>query len=709
MNEELELFCEDADEQLTFMENSLITMQEEGVDDESIGALFRSMHTIKGTAGMFGFDDLVSFTHVAENLLSEVRDGKVALTPEMIEIFLKVKDHAQKLVDLAIAGEALDEFTQTNNDELLKILKSMLFENTGTSVETNAQEQEAEQSNEATSQKNVWHISLRLKPNFFATGMDIINILSFFDMVGEVKNLLLIDTKIPSIEDINPTEAYIGYEILFESDAAYEEIEEIFEFVLDDIELQIFLANDMEKLQDLVDGEPGLREELVFGGFDYATRLHCNAVGKEPASVIKESKDEGITKVKEESHESVSPMPQAKTETKSPSKKETKKSFSLRVDSSKIDQLINQISEMVIANAKVSQRADTLDDNELSESATILSDMLEEIRTGIMNIRMVQVGDSFNKFKRIVHDVAKKVDKEIDFEIIGGETELDKMVVEKISDPLMHMLRNSIDHGIESPAERVKLGKNAKGQVQLKTYPDAGTIVIEISDDGQGLPKDKILAKAIANDLVSENNNLSDKEIYNLIFAAGLSTAEKVSDISGRGVGMDVVKSNIESLRGTVEIDSRPGEGSVFTIRLPLTLAIIDGFLVQSGKTKYIIPLDMIQECIELDARYKKEMAGNEFINLRDSMLPLLDIRTFFNEEQTQSERENVVVVRYGDYKIGMMVDELFGEFQTVIKPLGSVFSNVPGISGGTILGSGEIALIFDIPKLMEHKIREIN
>jgi len=223
------------------------------------------------------------------------------------------------------------------------------------------------------------------------------------------------------------------------------------------------------------------------------------------------------------------------------------------------------------------------------------------------------------------------------------------------------------------------------------------------------LPKEKILQKAIQNGLVSENSNLNDKEIYNLIFAAGLSTAEEVSDISGRGVGMDVVKRNIESLRGTVEINSKEGEGSVFVIRLPLTLAIIDGFLIQSGDTKYIIPLEMIQECIELDDNYKKQMRGNKFINLRDSMLPLLDIRKYFSEEESHSERENVVVIRYGDYKMGMMVDELFGEFQTVIKPLGDVFSKVPGISGGTILGSGEIALIFDIPKLMEHKIREIN
>jgi len=707
MNEELELFIEDVDEQLTLMENALITMQEDGVDDESIGALFRAMHTIKGTAGMFGFDDVVGFAHIAENLLSDVRDGKVKLNEEMIEIFLQAKDHTQTLVDLAVDNEPLDEQIQSKNDELLNILKSMLPG--AKSVELKTDVDIVEEGLDDSGEK-CWHISLRLKPHFFSSGMDIINILSFFNMLGKVKNLLCIDTKIPDIQDINPTESYIGYEILFLSDSSYADIEEIFEFVMDDVELEIFLADDIDMLQSLCHAEDGLREELVFAGFDNATRVRSTTSGKvetkEPLVEQKTLQEDVVDEqtVQKEKKTSVKEKKSSKKE-----KKESNKSFSLRVDSSKIDQLINQISEMVIANAKVTQRADSLDDNELSESATILSDMLEEIRTGVMNIRMVQVGDSFNKFKRIVHDVAKKVDKEIDFEIIGGETELDKMVVEKISDPLMHMLRNSIDHGIETPEERKSLGKSPKGHVTLKTYPDAGTIVIEISDDGRGLPRDKILAKAIANGLVNENNDLSDKEIYNLIFAAGLSTAEQVSDISGRGVGMDVVKSNIEALRGTVEIDSKPGEGSLFTIRLPLTLAIIDGFLIQSGNTKYIIPLEMIQECIELDAKYKKEMDGNEFINLRDSMLPLLDVRTYFSEKATQSERENIVVVRYGDYKIGMMVDELFGEFQTVIKPLGSVFSNVPGISGGTILGSGEIALIFDIPKLMEHKIREIN
>ena len=374
MNEELELFCEDVEEQLTFMENALVCMQEDGVDDEHIGALFRAMHTIKGTAGMFSFDDVVGFAHIAENLLSDVRDGKIELTEEMIEIFLRSKDHTQILVDLAVRNESLDEETRLKNNELLELLKSMLPNQRAEKVE------DKEVVEDGVSGEQLWHLSIRLKDGFFSSGMDIISILGFFKSLGEVEKLLFIDAKIPNITDIEPTKAYVGYEVLFKTESPYDEIEEIFEFVLDDIDLKIFKAHDMDELKSLTDLYSGLREELVFAGFESATRLRAE-----------EEKVEVETK-KEPQKEPLEPK-----KTKS---KEKHKSFSLRVDSSKIDQLINQISEMVIANAKVSQRADILDDNELSESATILSDMLEEIRTGVMNIRMVQVGDSFNIFSK---------------------------------------------------------------------------------------------------------------------------------------------------------------------------------------------------------------------------------------------------------------------------------------------------------------------
>lgn len=698
MTDELGLFLEDSAEQLTYMENALVNMQENGVNDEDLGALFRSMHTIKGTAGMFGFDDLVGFTHIAENLLSEVRAENVELTSEMIEVFLLAKDHTETLIKIASEHELIDDDVKKVNDDLMAKLTTFL--SPGTAVEAVAEEEPQEEEVEQDTTEKLWYIDVDLHEDFYTSGMDVISIISFLEDIGEIKTIVTQTENIPTLEKYKPISAYMRFHIQLLTSHNYNDIEEVFEFVLDDLELVILDTSDKDAFEKLVESKLDQGEFKSF-------LVENNLFSKEQIEKL-ESVEE-IEEVKEIVE--IVEIVDAKDMKKTPPKKEIKqeqKSFSLRVDSSKVDHLINQISEMVIANAKIAERADRLDDTELGESTTIMSDMLEEVRSSVMNIRMVQVGDSFAKYRRIVGDVAKKIGKDVNFVINGGETELDKMVVEKISDPLMHMLRNSVDHGIEMTEDRIKAGKSEHGNVTLSAYPDAGTIVIEITDDGKGLDRDRILFKAIANGTVPENHNLSDKEIYNLIFAAGLSTADSVSDISGRGVGMDVVKRNIEDLRGTVEINSTPGKGSVFTIRLPLTLAIIDGFLIQSGDTKYIIPLEMIQECIELSKDYREQMKGNDFINLRDSILPLLNIREYLKEEESKSIRENVVVVRYGDNKMGLQVDELYGEFQTVIKPLGEMFVNVPGISGGTILGSGEIALIFDIPKLMEHRMTKI-
>lgn len=698
MTDELGLFLEDSAEQLTYMENALVNMQENGVNDEDLGALFRSMHTIKGTAGMFGFDDLVGFTHIAENLLSEVRAENVELTSEMIEVFLLAKDHTETLIKIASEHELIDDDVKKVNDDLMAKLTTFL--SPGTAVEAVAEEEPQEEEVEQDTTEKLWYIDVDLHEDFYTSGMDVISIISFLEDIGEIKTIVTQTENIPTLEKYKPISAYMRFHIQLLTSHNYNDIEEVFEFVLDDLELVILDTSDKDAFEKLVESKLDQGEFKSF-------LVENNLFSKEQIEKL-ESVEE-IEEVKEIVE--IVEIVDAKDMKKTPPKKEIKqeqKSFSLRVDSSKVDHLINQISEMVIANAKIAERADRLDDTELGESTTIMSDMLEEVRSSVMNIRMVQVGDSFAKYRRIVGDVAKKIGKDVNFVINGGETELDKMVVEKISDPLMHMLRNSVDHGIEMTEDRIKAGKSEHGNVTLSAYPDAGTIVIEITDDGKGLDRDRILSKAIANGTVPENHNLSDKEIYNLIFAAGLSTADSVSDISGRGVGMDVVKRNIEDLRGTVEINSTPGKGSVFTIRLPLTLAIIDGFLIQSGDTKYIIPLEMIQECIELSKDYREQMKGNDFINLRDSILPLLNIREYLKEEESKSIRENVVVVRYGDNKMGLQVDELYGEFQTVIKPLGEMFVNVPGISGGTILGSGEIALIFDIPKLMEHRMMKI-
>lgn len=696
MNEELEIFLEDCDDQLQMMENALVDMQSQGATEESIGTIFRAVHTIKGSAGMFGFDDIVAFTHTGEDLFQNIRQGSIKITKEMIDLFLLCKDHMDKLIEVLVDEEELDEETKALGEDLIKRLNLYISpveqKQTHGAEEIPAEiESLAKSINEASTR---WHISIRFKEDFFTTGMSINSIFNFLNKIGKVLINHPIVYNIPNLTNLNPLHPYIGFELLVQADVSRKEIEGVFEFVKNDVDFVFFEEGKSGEIKALVElrKEDELEYELVKAGLGV-------------------SEDFGIQIPKEQRAKASTAGAVCEstfvTQTKAPQKQ--KNTSSLRVDSTKIDVLINYMSEMVISNSKIlslieKEENEEEENSELVEEAQHMKELLEVVRDGIMDIRMIQVGESFNKFRRIVSDTSLKIGKDVEFVITGGETELDKTVVERISDPLVHMLRNSVDHGIEFPQDRVAKGKPAQGRIDLRAYPDAGTIVIEIEDNGKGLDKEKILDKAIQNRQVKEGSNLSDAEIYKLIFEAGLSTAETVSDISGRGVGMDVVRRNIEDLRGTIDIDSSYEKGSKITIRLPLTLAIIDGFLVQVGNTKYIIPLESIQECIELTQKEKESMHGNEFINLRGEMLPLLDVRTILKEASSRSERENIVIVYSGNKMIGLLVDELLGEHQTVIKSLGDVFRHLPAISGGSILGSGEIALIFDIARLIEYK-----
>jgi two-component system chemotaxis sensor kinase CheA len=358
---------------------------------------------------------------------------------------------------------------------------------------------------------------------------------------------------------------------------------------------------------------------------------------------------------------------------------------------------------MVIANANVNQQASRVNDKKLIESVSVVSRMLEEIREASMKTRLVPIGETFSRFKRIIRDLSKDLNKDIELEIIGAETELDKTVTEKISDPLIHLVRNSLDHGIELPKEREKKGKIDKGKIILKAFHEAGNIAIQIIDNGKGLNPEFLYNKAIEKGIISEFDVLTDKEKINLIMAAGFSTAESITNVSGRGVGMDVVKRNIEELRGTIDLDSTIDIGTTITIRLPLTLAIIDGFMIKIGYQFYIIPLEMIVECIISTDQFGSQIEENNYVNLRGSILPILDLRDFFDTEKLNDTREKIVIVTFGGKKIGLLVDELHGEFQTVIKPLGKIFRNVKGIGGATILGSGKVAMILDIPILIQY------
>ena len=672
MNEELELFLEDMEEQLSIMEATLLDISEieiEDIDKEMVNKLFRTMHTMKGNAGIFGYDEITNFAHAAENLLDEIRNDKIILTSEMIDLFLIINDHSQLLIDTCTQDKKLNDAQQQIHNDILDKLNKFLDAPKPKEIDKENQNSSKE-DNTTSSQNNLntkYIISIKLKDDFFTSGMSMLSIIKYLDAIGTTHKVELHHDDIPSLDELNPLKAYLALTINYETKENISEIEEAFEFVIEDIELDIKKEDEITTKIELNEKEEEKPKEFM---------------------VFKKVKKTAPAKKIEE-----------------PKKNILGNNFKLKVDSSKIDKLINQISEMVIANAKITQYTLGTKDSDLEESVEVMSEMLEEVRNGIMNIRMVQVGDSFNKLRRIVTDTAKKTGKEISFEIIGGDTELDKTVIEKISDPLVHILRNSVDHGIEMPGVREQARKDTKGSITLKAYPDSGSIVIEISDDGKGLDKELIYNKAIEKNLIKPNIQLSDKEIYNLILMAGFSTAQTITDISGRGVGMDVVKKNIDELRGVVEIDSQLGLGTTITIRLPLTLAIIDGFLVQCDDAKYIIPLANIQECIELKGDAKKQLNSKGYMTLRSEILPVLDVAEYFGHPSNPKSRENVVIVKYGSSSVGLKVDELHGEFQTVIKPLGSLFKNVSGISGGTILGNGQIALIFDIQKLIEYKI----
>ncbi len=724
MDEDLELFNEDATDQLQFMENALLDAKDGTTDKNKIGEIFRAMHTIKGTAGMFNFTQIVNFTHVAESLLDEVRSGTVSFDSGMCNLFIKVKDATSSMVELSVNNQSYPSELLGELEQLKVQLQAKMPSAQIHSIDEIESSDLEDLNNLADIGKHqeseqIWHISIRFSEDFFTSGMDILSIFRFLTKMGDLLLNIPIVEDVPCIDEINPLTPYLGFEILFQSDAPYEEIYEVFEFVEDDLTLFIFPSNDNTKYNDLFVQYPNIQSILEDEG-----------VWTPPSQAIKKETITPIIEEKKIESPLVVEQPQVVLETKieevlkvekvivnEPPKESIKESLkeeprvqkasaTLRVDSSKIDLLINKIGEMVIQNAKLLQMAEDRADEDIEDLATTMNELLEDVRNGIMDMRMVQVKDSFIKFRRIVNDTAKTIGKDVDFIIEGEDTELDKSVVEKLSDPLVHMLRNSIDHGIESPETRISNGKKPKGKVILRAYPDSGTIVIEIEDDGAGINKEAVLNKAISNGIVKATDHLTDKEIYKLIFHAGLSTAKEVSAISGRGVGMDVVKKNIEDLRGVIDIESTRGKGSKLTIRLPLTLAVIDGFLVQVGDTKYIIPLTDISECIELSKEFKEKLTHSHTITVRDQIIPIIDIKKLFNETYYDNLRQNIVIVRYAHHQFGLLVDELYGEQQTVIKPLGAMFDNIRELSGGAILGSGEVALIFDIAKLVENQIK---
>lgn len=658
LDQALQTFIVEARELLQAMEQSLLQLESDPGDQDAIGAIFRAAHTIKGSAGLFGLASIVGFTHIVEDVLDRLRDGSVAVDAALIALLLKCGDHMLELIDVvASRGETPTPAALERGETLREALSDYQPLRTATADVVPAA------VHDDTGADVLWHISLRFGVDVFRNGMDPLSFLRYLDTLGQMVQVTTLTDSIPALEHWDPESCYLGFEIDLRSTASHATLNEVFDFVRDDCDVHI----------RAVDETP---ESSVAIGSDLIAQVEP---GLAPASPQRQP---------------------ANSEAK------TRDGSYVRVNADKLDELINLVGELVIASAGASLLARSCNNDPLQEATSTVSGLVEEILDGALHLRMIPIGDTFNRFRRVVRDVSQELGKDIELIISGAETELDKTVVEKIGDPLMHLLRNAMDHGIESADARRAAGKSSKGHLSLNAYHDSGSIVIEIADDGAGLNRDRILEKAQERGLVASSAVLTDQEVYNLIFEAGFSTAEAVTNLSGRGVGMDVVKRNITLLRGTVDLDSRPGQGTVVRIRLPLTLAIINGFLVGIDQSTYVIPLDMVQECVELDDRQRQSSRDQGYLDLRGEVLPLVDLRDHFSHEGPAARRQNVVVVRYAEHKAGLVVDDLHGEFQTVIKPLGKLFGALRGISGSTILGSGAVALILDVPALLNQIVQ---
>ncbi len=707
LDEVLQSFFIECRELLQEMEGALLGLGGSEDPSEAIHSIFRAAHTIKGSAGLFSLDAVVAFTHVVEGVLDQAREGRLALDADLVAVLLQCADHIGSLVDAVQAGApATDEATARRGDTLVAQLQARLSDGRGGAPQAAAEAAvPATVSHAEAFERRAgpvvgtdhWHISLRFGREVLRNGMDPLSFIRYLGRLGEVLSIVTLPDALPDAAAMDPEACYLGFEIALRSEASKAAIHEVFEFVADDSEVRILpphsrVAEYVRLIGELPEEPARLGDILVRCGSlteqELAQALQEQARGPSaPIGTI--LVDQGV----------VQPAVVAAALTKQKHVRELKaqETQSVRVDAHKLDRLIDLVGELIIAAASADLAARRTRNAELQECNSVLSGLVQEVRDSAMQLRMVKIGATLNRFQRVVHDVSRELGKEIALEVSGEDTELDKTLVEKISDPLMHLVRNALDHGIEPAAVRVASGKPAQGTLRLNAYHESGSIVIEVGDDGGGLKRDKILARAVERGLVEPGRSLSDDEIHALIFEPGFSTADQVTSLSGRGVGMDVVKRNIAALRGSVEVRSVPGVGTTMAVRLPLTLAIIDGFLVGVGRSVFVLPLDSVEECVEFNAE-----PGHDYADLRGTLLPFIRLRALFGIGGRPGKRENIVVIRHAGRRFGLVVDTLMGEFQTVIKPLSRVFSQVKCISGSTILGSGEVALILDVPSLLQ-------
>lgn len=649
-NPAIAAFIQEAQEILEGLEEILLDLETE-TDPERVDAAFRALHTVKGSGAMFGFGGLARFTHHFEDAFDRVREGRLQIDQRLIDLALNARDHMIALLECG--GDNAESAALEASAEAATLLQS-LSTLTGQPGETACPTVSDSKPIVAAGKSRRLHIRFHPDPDALRNGMRPDLLISELMSLGSVELLANIDA-VPSLAELDPARSYLSWKIVLETERPHSAVEAVFIFA-DDAELSIL---EMETPSQPVIPSP--------------------IQDRTPSSL-------GVAESR---------------------KKPDNQGASVRVPASKLDEIMDQLGELVIAQARLCEMANTTANPDLETVVEEVERLVTGLRDATLSIRMLPIEAVFGKFRRVVRDLSVDLKKEVILITDGGETEVDKTVIDRLSEPLVHMIRNSMDHGIESAEARVAAGKPAKGTVRLAARQEGGEVLITIEDDGAGLDAEAIRNKAIERGLLPPGADLSESELYQLIFAPGFSTAKTVSSVSGRGVGMDAVRSTIDALHGAVDVASRPGRGTCVTLRLPVTLAIIDGLLVRLGGTVFVIPLSAVEECVELDAAERKRESGRTMLSIREHLVPFLDLDDAFSFPQSAEPRRRVVIVKADRQRLGLVVDDILGQNQTVIKTFGQYHRNLEGFAGATILGDGSVALIIDVGTLARRTLAD--
>lgn len=660
-----ETFRQEAADLLDSLETVLLDLGQTPQDRDLIDAAFRALHTIKGSGSMFGFDRVAAFTHDFETAFDLIRKGKIDANRDIVTVSLAAKDYIRTLIDDPdstdpIIGEAIVE-------EL-----NRLIDGGGNSAVQAASIASAEPAPEPAAASAGWRIEIAFEPGILRNGTNPLVLLDDLRALGpcEVEADL---GKVPELDALDPESCLISWTVTLHGACSRDEIEDVFMFVRDEMKLVVTALD-----EPVAPALPPLDMSLP------ADESQPAAAAPKPATAVAAAERPAIASEKAE-----------------PGRRNEDKGSTVRVQAERLDELMDRVGELVIAQARLSQIAHSGTDLAIKAIAEEIERLASGLRDTTMGVRMVPMGSLFGRFRRLVHDLSRDLGKPVDFVTVGEETEMDKTMIERLADPLVHLIRNAIDHGIESADRRSQTAKSATGRIELAARYVGAQVLVTVQDDGAGLDTARIRAKAEENGLIQPGATLSEHDIHQFLFHPGFSTAKTISALSGRGVGMDVVKRTIEAMRGTIDLTTIPGHGSSVTLRLPLTLAIIDGLLIRVGEGRYIIPLSAVEECIELTAADEARAKGRSFLSVRGELVPFLRLRELFEAEGEADPHQKVIVTSIGDTRVGLVVDQIIGSHQTVIKSLSKLHSDVTMFSGATILGDGSAALILDVAQLV--------